>query len=260
MVKRSKRGASRKAVRKQRPAIVWSSFIPVSIISFSILAIVGVISYFQQANTFPILHVTVEGEFIHVDKQALMGKVSPYAKGSFFSVDVASLRTAGRSLPWVKELQVRRIWPDSLHLIVEEQVAVARWQSKWLVNNEGETFLPSASKVPSGLAMLEGPENSNALVVQRYQTMVMVLLEQGLAIKALTMDKRRAWNLTLTNGMKVILGRANSEQRFARFLRVYQSELQQYQTQLSIIDMRYTNGLAVTWKMDTKPNFNGTVS
>jgi len=259
MVKKAKRGASRKQVKKQRQPIVWSTLIQPAAIMLTLIVVIAGLSYTQQTPTLPILHVTVDGKFEHVDREALVKAVTPYATGSFLSVNVASLREAGEALPWVKQIQVRRVWPDSLHLIVEEQVAVARWKSKWLVNTKGETFLSDKKDIPKGLAVLDGPESSHEIVVQRYQAMASALAGQNLVVTHLTMDLRRAWSLTLDNEIEVVLGRANSEQRFARFIRVYQKEFKRYETQIAVMCMRYTNGLAVIWKQEQKPNFSGKV-
>jgi cell division protein FtsQ len=35
--------------------------------------------------------------------------------------------------------------------------------------------------------------------------------------------------------------------------------LKQYESDIAVMDMRYTNGLAVQWKEDKTPDFNGTV-
>jgi cell division protein FtsQ len=259
MARQTKRGASRKVVKKQRQPIVWRNLLQPMAIVLALVAVVAGLSYTQKTPTLPILHVTVDGKFIHVDKQALVKAVTPYATGSFLSVDVASLQEAGEALPWVKQIQVRRVWPDSLHLIVEEQVAVARWKDNWLVNTKGETFLSEKNDIPNGLAILNGPESSHEVVVQRYQLMSGVLAKHKLVITHLEMDLRRAWSLTLNNEIKVVLGRAESEKRFERFIRVYQKELQKYKTHIAVMDMRYTNGLSVIWKQGQKPNFSGKV-
>jgi cell division protein FtsQ len=65
--------------------------------------------------------------------------------------------------------------------------------------------------------------------------------------------------MALTNGIQIVLGRAESEQRFNRFIRVYKDGLKHYQSQIAEMDMRYPNGLSVIWKPGQKPDFNGTV-
>ncbi|RKZ79758.1 MAG: cell division protein FtsQ/DivIB [Gammaproteobacteria bacterium] len=259
MAKITKRGATRKPVRKERQPVAWQQIIRHVVVLVAVVTVISASVYLQQDDTLPIVHVTVEGEFVHVDKAVLVAAVSPYARGSFVSVDVAAIRSAGEALPWVKQMQVRRVWPDSLHLIVEEQVAVARWGDKALVNIKGEIFSSPNATVPEGLAILQGPQNSQAVVTKRYQQMTTELEKNDLTIKRLSMDKRRAWSITLSNGIKVVLGRADSEQRFKRFVRVYQSGLHQFESQIAEMDMRYTNGLSVIWKQGQKPDFNGTV-
>ena len=259
MVKRTKRGATRKPVRRERQPIVWQQVFRHVVVIVTLVMVVTGSVYLQQDDTLPIMHVTVEGEFIHVDKAVLVAAVSPYARGSFLSIDVAGIRIAGEKLPWVKQIQVRRVWPDSLHLIVEEQVAVARWGDKALVNLKGEIFFSPKAIFPKDMAVLQGPKNSHEVVTKRYQKMTDVLDNNNLTIKNLSMDERRAWSITLSNGMKVILGRADSEQRFKRFVKVYQSGLNQFESQIAEMDMRYTNGLSVIWKQGQKPDFNGTV-
>jgi len=259
MVKKIKRGATRKPVRRERQAVAWQQVFRHVVVVVALVMVITSSVYLQQDDTLPIVHVTVEGEFIHVDKAVLVAAVSPYVRGSFMSIDVAGIRAAGEALPWVKQIQVRRVWPDSLHLIVEEQVAVAQWGDKALINIKGETFYSPKAAFPKGLAVLQGPQNSHAVVTKRYQQMSKVLDDNNLTIKNLSMDERRAWSITLSNGMKVVLGRADSEQRFKRFVRVFQSGLNQFESQIAEMDMRYTNGLSVIWKQGQKPDFNGTV-
>jgi len=256
---RTKRGATRKPVRKQRQPIAWQQLLRHSFVSFVFLGLITTCAFLQQDDTLPILHVSVEGDFDYVDKSVLMNAVSPFTRGSFMTVDVAGIQAAGEELPWVKEVQVRRIWPDSLHLNVVEQVAVARWGLKSFVNAQGELFTPSAAIELDGLALLEGPEESFKMVTQRYLQMTTILQNEGLEITSLMMDKRRAWSMTLSNGMNVVFGRENYEQRFKRFVRIYKHGLGQYQTQIAAMDMRYPNGLSVGWKQGQKPDFNGKV-
>ena len=154
---------------------------------------------------------------------------------------------------------MRRVWPDSLHLIVKEKVPVARWKNKSLVNKDGETFISSNKNVLAALSTLYGPEASQPIMTGRFIAMEEALQQHGLKIKALVMDNRRAWSIGLTNDILIVLGRAESEERFNRFLRVYLNELKHYQSQIAEMDMRYPNGLSVIWRPGQKPDFNGKV-
>ena len=259
MAKAMKKGATRKPVRKAKQTVSWQKQLR-QLAAFSAVLLFAVGIYqLGQSDTLPIRHVTVEGEFSHVDKDVLVKAVGPYTRGGFLSIDVAKIRQEGEALPWVKTIQVRRIWPDSLHLIVEEQEAVARWQEHEFLNNAGEKFSSPKTIEMTSLAVLVGPENSHKLMAKRYLKMAQQLKKHELSIKRLVMDERRAWNMVLNNEVRVVLGRADSEKRFKRFITMYQHDLQHYQAQIAEMDMRYTNGFSVVWKSEQKPDFNGTV-
>jgi cell division protein FtsQ len=254
-----KRGATLMTERKVERVIGWNYIARRSLIALTLMGFVGASMIVSQYNILPILHVTVEGGFDHGNKAVLVEVIKPYTRGSFLSIDVSQISNAGESLPWVRSVQVRRVWPDSLHLIVKEKVPVARWRNKELVNKDGEIFISSNKKVLAELSKLDGPEASEAIMTNRFIAMDETLQQHGLKIKTLVMDNRRAWSIGLTNGILIVLGRAESEERFNRFLRVYQNELKHYQSQIAEMDMRYPNGLSIIWKPGQKPDFNGKV-
>lgn len=259
MARASQRGATRKPVRKERQPVAWQKWLRYSTMVSMVIAVIAGTVYLSQDDTLPILHVTVEGDFVYANKEELVKAVTPYVKGSFINVDVASIRDAGEALPWVKQIQVRRIWPDSLHLIVDEQAAVARWHDDALVNKHGEVFQPPRNTFPTELVVLEGLKGSSQVMTKRLFVIQKQMSTLGLNVKKVTMDQRRAWTIDLDNEMQVVLGRADSEQRLQRFVKVFKAGLQRFQTNITAVDMRYTNGMSVIWKYGHKPDFNGTV-
>jgi len=260
MVKaRRTRGATRKPVRKQRQPIAWQQGLRHMVMLSLLIVIAAAAVWLQQEDTLPILHVSVDGQFEHADKNELVKVVTPFVTGSFISVDVAKLREAGEALPWVKLIQVKRSWPDSLHLVVEEQKAIAQWSDKALVNVDGELFFPAKKSFPSGLVKLTGPEGTSEIMTSQYEHLLARFGEVNLSVRKLEMDKRRSWAIQFKNGMQLKLGRSDNEQRIARFVNIYKAGLQRYQEQIKTVDMRYTNGLSVVWKSGSQPDFNGTV-
>jgi cell division protein FtsQ len=262
MAKKINRGATRVPVRKQRPAIIWNNWFRHSAMTILVLGVIACGVYLKQVEIspiFPILHVTVDGEFSHIDRQALVDAVTPYAIGGFMSVDVARLREAGEAIPWVKEVQVKRVWPDSLHLIVEEQEAIALWGNDALVNNQGNLFFPAKASFPAGMVQLKGPKGSSRVVAGQFYDVSRLVSTLGLSVQEVEMNERRAWTIKLSNGVNVMLGRTDSQQRLQRFSTMFKAILQPYQKDIIAVDMRYTNGLTVAWVAGKKHEFNGTI-
>lgn len=258
MVARKQRGATRrKPVRQQREPIVWENVSRFAVVFLVLVMTVTAIAWIHQDDSLPIKHVSVEGSFKHTNKQDLVKAVSPYVKGSFFNVDVVNIRRSAEALPWVKQAQVRRIWPDELFIHVDEHRAVAQWGTTGLVNEKGEVFYPPKKTMPKGLVMMSGYKGGSEVMTKRLLTVHKQMAALGLKVTKLSMDERRAWQVEFANGIRVLLGRANSQQRLDRFAKVYETNLQQFKEQIKGIDMRYTNGLAVIWKNGQQPSFNG---
>lgn len=257
-VNKQKRGASITEAKDIQPRD-WKQSLKQALALVVMMVIVGGAAYLHEANTLPVKHVTVEGEIRHVDRDELVQAVSPYVRGSFLDVDVASIRSAGEALPWIKQIQVRRVWPDTLHLVVEEHKAVARWNQDGLVNSLGGVFKPALNTIPSGLIQMNGPDGTSELMARRLVDIQQQLKVLGLRVTAISMDKRRAWQVDFKDGLHLKLGRAEGDARLQRFIDVYRSGLNSFREQIKEIDMRYTNGLAVVWKDGQQPDFNGTV-
>ena len=63
-----------------------------------------------------------------------------FRRDRIVTVDLERTRQAFEKLPWVRKVSVRRKFPWSLEVEVEEQVALASWNGKELVNTHGEVF------------------------------------------------------------------------------------------------------------------------
>ncbi len=64
----------------------------------------------------------------------------------------------------------------------------------------------------------------------------------------LVVTDRRAWQMTLDNGIELRFGRGDVDALLDRFARVYLRVLSASATRIAAVDLRYTNGFAVRWK------------
>jgi cell division protein FtsQ len=95
---------------------------------------------------------------------------------------------------------------------------------------------------------LHGPASTQALVLNQFRAMNKAIAPLNLYIKRIDLDARRAWRLSLNNGIELLLGRAGSNTHLQRFVQVYPSLLATPAgNNIERVDMRYGNGLAVRW-------------
>ncbi|MBI1732203.1 MAG: FtsQ-type POTRA domain-containing protein [Gammaproteobacteria bacterium] len=198
--------------------------------------------------TIPIRHVEINGEFTHLSPEVLQSVAENVVRGGFFNVNVDAVRRAVLDEPWVRDVTVRRVWPQSLNLAVQEQKPAARWGEDALLNEDGVPFMPDRSTFPAGLPALTGPAGTEQLLLERYRFVVQVLAGHGLEVVELRLSERRAWSMRLSTGQEIILGRMNFVERVRRFAAAARRDPAQRLHNARIIDMRYTNGFAVQWQ------------
>ena len=204
---------------------------------------------------FPLMVVEVKGDFRYLGKQQLQAAVVPFATGGFFTVDVAAIRSAAEALPWVHKASVKRVWPETLRLQIEEQQPVARWREQGFLNKGGEPFVPQSESQPESrqakvfqqLPSLAGPDGHELKVLDNYQRVSETLAPLGVKVTRMELDNRRAWHLQLDDAVLLELGRADGWQRLQRFVRAWPAVFEGRLDALQRVDLRYSNGFSVFW-------------
>lgn len=214
-----------------------------------LVGVIGtVVAWMLDPQNLPIRAVKVEGAFRHLDESELQRAVSTRIAGGFFGVDIDAIRTAVSERPWVDAVQVRRMWPDRLHIQITEHEPMARWGSDGLVDVNGVWFGAEQEPFTRKLPELLGPKGFERQLAQRYRQLSERLQPAGLRPARLVVTERRAWRMTLDNGIELRLGRGDVDALLGRFARVYPRALAESATRIAAVDLRYTNGFAVRWK------------
>lgn len=196
----------------------------------------------------PITSVKIQGNYARLNHKVLQETILPFANKGFLALDVEGLRESIEQLPWVARASVSRIWPDTLEINILQQEPIARWGTNDLMNTEGQLFRPSQDSFPHGLPQLDGPDGEQNIVLQNYKEMDALLTPIALKISLLSLAPRHSWQLQLSNGLTLILGRDNPSERLLRFVKVYRQIFADQDKMADYIDLRYGHGMAVHWK------------
>ena len=210
--------------------------------------------HLSNPATLPVNKIRVHGAFVNVDEEMLHRSIATVVAGGYFNVDVGRVREVVEQLPWVSKASVRRVWPDTLSVSIVEQQPVAISKSSGLINANGDIFKPQNKVLPASLPVFDGNTNLNKLMLSTYHEMNKLLIAIDRKITYLKLDARHAVELKLDNGLKVVLGRGDTTQRLERFIRIYHKILANRASDIDVIDLRYTNGMAIGWKKKIKNN------
>ncbi|MFA5241834.1 MAG: cell division protein FtsQ/DivIB [Sulfuricella sp.] len=211
----------------------------------AILLLYAVLFLVVHLPLFPLREVKVNGELEHVTHEQVQFIVTRALKGNFFTLDLNKTRRTFEKLPWVRNVNVRRRWPDKLEVTLEEHEVLARWNNTALVNAQGEIFQAASDQQ---LPVFSGPADSVQEVARQYLFFRQQLAITGRHPVTVSLSPRRAWQIRLDDGLVVELGREHVAQRMEKFVKVYDrslGRLGQLRKAVDYVDLRYPNGFAV---------------
>lgn len=220
-----------------------------------------VLSWMNDASRLPLSKLVVTGDkqFTTNDdvRQAILSLGPP---GTFMSQNVDVIQQQIEHFPWIKQVSVRKQWPDELKIHLVECVPVARWNERHVVDEAGNSFtLPVGKRNLQKGPKLYGPEGSEKEVMAGFYQMDAMLKPLHLRVVEAAMTARKAWQLVTDNGIRIVLGRTNNNQRLQRFIQLYpdwvRTEAAEHKT-ISYVDLRYDAGAAVAWvpaQAETQP-------
>lgn len=250
---------ARKQARKRKaqtrtiklPTVRWSRI-------FTPLLAAGVVVFVYDLSVRlldrPVRSLEVSGPLQRVSVVEIEDALDDELEKGFFTASLSGMREAVGDLQWIDQVTVARRWPDRIAVSVTEQTPAAVWGDSGLMNVRGELFVDDgAQHVPSGLPRLQGPADRANEVAKRYLKVREHLLENGLDVRAVSLDQRGAWNMTLSNGIEIRLGRRDIDERTRLLVSVVADIITSRAAEIDFVDMRYSSGFTVGWQSD-KPS------
>ncbi|HEX9396123.1 MAG TPA: cell division protein FtsQ/DivIB [Burkholderiales bacterium] len=220
--------------------IVAGALVGVAMLFFAAAGFV----YLVRSPLSPVREVVVTTELKKTTRQQVESAVRATPGGNFFAYSLPALRANLESLPWVRRAELRRVWPDRIDAQIEEHVALARWGDDALVNTQGERFVAKTSET---LPVFIAPRGNEAEVARRYARFAQLVAPLGAGLERVVLTPRLAWQLRLSNGLHLMLGRDGdqAEARLARFVDAYPATLGRMARRHDVVDLRYPNGFAL---------------
>lgn len=198
-----------------------------------------------HSSYFPVRQIKVAQPLKHVQTNQIEAISRRHLYGNIFIVDVNAAKTALAKLPWVDKVQVKRIWPDTVLLDINEREVIARWGTQQLVDSNGQLFEAQSQE---NLPLLVGSASSVRFMTVNLLIFENLLRPTRLHIRELHLSNRSAWEIVLDNGITLRLGRENVEKRLAHFVWAWPQILRKQASDIDYVDLRYPDGFALRRK------------
>ena len=204
----------------------------------------------------PLASVMVEGDFHYISKERAMALISAEINEDFLQLDLMRMKTALENEPWVEHAALARRWPDALEVRITEEQPIARWGTDGFLNQRGELVQVDNIDALAALPLLQGSAADASKIMQQYQDLSQLLRSRGLDVIELKCDSKKSWRLMLKGDVEVAIGRDQVMEKMRRFMTVYDQHLSEVWQDVTAIDVRYTNGVAVQWSPDSEAKKN----
>ena len=195
------------------------------------------------------LTLEIGGELDRVPAEAVRALVAPRVDVDFYELDLATVRAAVETLPWVASARVERAWPATVRVHVQEHHAVAHWGGKALLSDRDVVFTPPA--IPDDLAgvpRLAGPPGQQAAVREAYTALVAHLADTPFVPVALEQNARGEWTARTEQGIELRLGRGAPLAAVSLLAGPIRTALEGRLQEVTYVDLHYINGFAVGWR------------
>ncbi len=215
-----------------------------ALFAFSVLAMLyGMGNYvLHLPGLFPVYEVRLNMKPERVVAAQIQQVVRNEVRGNIFTADIEHLRSSLEKLSWVRSIKITREFPHKLAVELEEHQALAHWNNAALVNQQGEVF---AAETEQQLPEFIGQDGTSMQVTRYYRDFNLQLAGLELQATRVSLSPRHAWQLKLSNGMVLELGRDDMQKRMERFVAAYPYSLAAMQSDITYVDLRYRNGFAV---------------
>ncbi|PHM49717.1 cell division protein FtsQ [Xenorhabdus miraniensis] len=220
------------------------------------------LDWMKDSNRLPLSKLVLTGERHYTTnddvRQAILSLGAPK---TFMTQDVNVIQEKIEQLPWIRQVTVRKQWPDELKIHLVEYVPYARWNDTQMLDAESRVFsLPMERSANGQYPMLQGPEGREKDVLDEYRIMAALLEGHQIKLKTVIMTARNSWQLILDNGIRLELGNRDKMERMKRFVELYPVLLKNTEKRVDYVDLRYDSGAAVGWApllTDTPVSMNG---
>jgi cell division protein FtsQ len=133
--------------------------------------------------------------------------LGPYPSIVTFDVDAARERV--RTLPWVADATIRKLFPDTVEIAISERTPYAIWQhgaALSLIDRDGTLISNTVGDRYAELPLVVG--EGAAERVTEYTALLDRFPELKPRVKAGTLVSARRWNLVLEDGVEIMLPEA----------------------------------------------------
>ena len=194
--------------------------------------------------------------------QEIQQAIKTTLNGTTLSTDLKVMVEQILENPWIEQVVIRRVWPNTIVLRLHEHRLIALWNDKYLISEFGEVTNISVSdykevEKKSGcyLVRIEGPKDFLSKIVARAEKTNNLLTNINKKLSHLRLTEQFSWEAKTTEGMTLRFGGEDLQgpmfYRLENFTKSYPllanklAEKGIRSPEIHYVDLRYAKGFAI---------------
>ena len=203
-------------------------------------------------NGFLIENIHINGNNI-LTKEDILSSFQDLKNKNIFNIDLLQIHKILLLNKWIKDLEIKRILPNTIKIKITEQKAVAIWQTKSgnkLITQKGNVILvKKVNDFKNQLPIMNGAEaNQNTLKILKILKQNPQLYER---IWSISYIGKRRWDIHFKEGLKILLPKDDIEKAWLRIQHL-QKNYNILELGLTEIDIRNKNQILGKVDIDKK--------
>ena len=216
-------------LERQLPAHIGIELTALLFIATGIAGVVSagrtgeLVASLSNAGGLVVESVKITGQ-METSEVAVLAKLQLPADASLPAIDVASARERIETLPWVQTASLRKVYPSTLKITIDERQPYVLWQhdQQLQVLDETGRVIGDASDAHRSLVRVlgDGAESRAAEALALADTAPAIRSR----LKAAVLVGERRWNFVLDNGVTLMLPQDDPKAALARIAAFDQSD------------------------------------
>ena len=203
-------------------------------------------------NGFLIENIHITGNNI-LTKEDILSSFQDLKNKNIFNIDLLQIHKILLLNKWIKDLEIKRILPNTIKIKITEQKAIAIWQTKSgnkLITQKGNVILvKKVNDFKNQLPIMNGAEaNQNTLKILKILKQNPQLYER---IWSISYISKRRWDIHFKEGLKILLPKDDIEKAWLRIQHL-QKNYNILELGLTEIDIRNKNQILGKVDIDKK--------
>ena len=202
--------------------------------------LLSLILYISDYFVYPIEEVEITTTVSNYDTEKVNDIVVPIYGQDLLSVDLSDIKRSIRSDDWIRDVEIKKSFPDTLEIIIIPQQPFAIYNSKIMMMDGTVIEAPS---LPIDLPIIIDHTNDSQSSMNTMILTGKLLQKIGLDIKKVEIHESLIKVSTSTN--MLISDRVNYEVNLNRLVITFHDLKKLFKREIKSIDMRYSNGFAI---------------